>query len=620
MENDASQILNDIIKKAEDSLNVDEEIDTITQARQLLQSWTNNTESFKTKSQKNDASIKKVTKTAKYRKLDAPMMVAKKVTNRPSVDPTLIIEARLAHVREMKAKRLERMENREKNSVSSKSQASSVSSVDIPDINAEINSYRMKMAERMKEKQKELDERSRRKQKNKVIDENMAILIAQENEDKTKIEDDDDIYDESFKCLVQSFRQFQIHFRKKIFFLKWVSECKFETKTYKKAEKLSNFRRKSSAFSIWKSQHRRRQQEREVSMLERNLRHEKQLESIADQRYALNTLRKALIQWKIKYKSSIEYKTIEEQHILRRNFITSKIDFNQIETNSPEPKNEPKVLKIPKAKIKNIKIDPKFEAMTKRMEEQKAKRLKKAQKEAEEIAFIDEKSYKKKMEIQRKKKEEHRLFLEQEKVKREVIKQKQEQYQRDSQRKKYCEQISQNFRLNKLKSNQFNQWKKILSIRSQLESIAHNHYINHLASSSLKGFILFSKDKKNQRDQNANAKFNCFVLQKSFYYWMNEYTKFKTLEMQVLHISNQWRLRRALDILFEEKLKRRKAKYSKAARHANKVLLRKFFNAWPIGCRILKNEEERESNRNELMSKALQFLEEIDSDDFDDEI
>lgn len=625
MENDdITQLLDNIIKKTENSLNTKEDSNSLSQARQLLKSWANQTETFNTEKPANGTIIKKAPKTVKYRKLDAPMMVAKKVTNRPSVDPTLIMEARLAHVKEMKAKRIERMESKSSNSVTSSSQTSSVISVDIPDIDAEINSHRMKIKERMKEKQKELNERSRRTQKNKVIDENMAILIAQENEDKIKAEKNIGLDPEIAKNLIQTFRKYQILLQKREFFSKWVFECNFKTKTYQKAEKLSQFKKKSAYFSYWKSKLRRKQQEKEVSKLERQLRHEKQLELIADQKYVNKLLRISLIKWKVKYMTSIEYKIIEEQHKKRRDFISSRVDFDKIDIDLPKEKEDnkkienPKTLKIPKAKIKKIKPNQKFEAMTKRMEEQKAKKLEKAQKEAEEIAFKEEKSYKQKMEIQRKKKEEHRLFLEQEKLKREEIKKKQEQFQKDAERKKYCEQISQNFRLKKLKSNQFSQWKKILAIKNQFDFMAEKHYVHHLASSSIKALIIYSIEKKSQRDSSSVSKFNCIVLQKYFFNWINEFNKFKKIESQITFISNKWRMRRTFRILLEEKKKRRKTKYSIAVRHSNRVLLRKFFNAWPIGCQNLQNEEERESNRQNLMLKALQLLEDISSD-FDDE-
>ena len=625
MENDdIAQLLNNIVKKSENSLNINEEPNTLSQARQLLQTWADHTESFKKRNSKNDLIVNKGPKTAKYRKLDAPMMVAKKITNRPSIDPTLIMEARLAHVKEMKAERIKRMENKENSSISKKSQASSVMAVDIPDIDAEINLHRIKVAERMKEKQKELDNRSRRTQKNKAIDENMAILIAQEYEDKAKTEKDIEKDSEIVRSLTRSFHLYQALLKKRTFFFKWVSECNFETKSYQKAARLNNFRRKSSSFANWKNRFRRKQQEREVSMLERQLRQEKQLESIADQKYKIKLLRKSLVQWKVKYKTSIEYKVIEEQHKKRRTFLASHIDLDQIDSNLTEEKNdhkkveEIKTLKFPKTKIKKIKPNQKLEAMTKRMEEQKAKKLEKAQKEAEAVAFKEEKNYKQQMEIQRKKKEEHRLFLEQEKLKREEIKRKQEQYQRDAQRKKYCEQISQNFRLNRLKASQFNLWKKILVIKKQFEVIAENHYIHHLVSASFKGLIQYSYEKKNQKDINLTTKFNCFILQKFFFIWKEQFHKFQKIEFQISFISNRWRMCRAFRILIEEKKKRRKAKYAMAARHSNMALLRKFFKAWPIGCKIIQNEEERENNRQNLMSKALQFLEEINSDDFDE--
>jgi hypothetical protein len=81
--------------------------DPLHQARQLLNAWAYQTESFQPPAK--PAVAPKRSRVAQYRKLDARMMVAKKQTMRPSVDPMLIMEARLTRVREMKAQRLERV-------------------------------------------------------------------------------------------------------------------------------------------------------------------------------------------------------------------------------------------------------------------------------------------------------------------------------------------------------------------------------------------------------------------------------------------------------------------------------------------------------------------------------
>ena len=167
--------------------------------------------------------------------------------------------------------------------------------------------------------------------------------------------------------------------------------------------------------------------------------------------------------------------------------------------------------------------------------------------------------------------------------------------------------------LNKLKSNQFNNWKKILEIKSHFESVAKDHYYHYLASSSIMALKHYSNEKRNQRDLNSIDKYNKFVLQNFFYILVDEFTKFKKIELNIILISNRWRMRRVFQTLFEEKKKRRKAKYSMAVQHSNKVILKKFFRAWPFGCKIMQNEEERENNRQNLMLKALQFLDEMNS-------
>ena len=51
-----------------------------------------------------------------------------------------------------------------------------------------------------------------------------------------------------------------------------------------------------------------------------------------------------------------------------------------------------------------------------------------------------------------------------------------------------------------------------------------------------------------------------------------------------------------------------------AVQNANHALMRRFFKRWPLGCAALIEEEQRENTRKELMSKALKYLEELESD------
>ncbi|OHT06861.1 hypothetical protein TRFO_25037 [Tritrichomonas foetus] len=621
MENeDITQMVNRLVKKTEETISIEmEETDSRDQARRLLTNWANQTESFRPSSKKN---TQKKPKTVQYRKLDAPMMVAKKETHRPSVDPTLIMEARLAHVKEMKAKRLERQAKKNANSTASQSQASSVYSVDIPDIESEIQSHRNRVAERMKEKQKEIDGRIRRMQKIKVIEENVAQVIALENEERIRVEKIEQQYEDALQMKLQLLDKNQQLRKTRKFFTLWTSECNFHSDTYKKAAVLSNFRCKSAMLSVWKSRLRKKIQEREVNKLERLLRRNKQLEATSEKMYIENTLRKSLTKWRIKYKASIEYKIIEEQHKKRRDLILKKINFveeNENEIGEPQQIEEPqkpikKSLKMPKTKIKQIKPNSRMEAMAKRMEEQRLKNLKKAQKEAEEISNKEEEELKQQMEMQRKKKQEHRQFLEKEKIKREEIKKKQMEFEREAQRRKYCEKASQEFRLKWLKLNQLRQWRKILVMREDFEKIAEKNYHNHLLKVAINSMILFSHKQRNIRNHKAEIMFNQYIQRIFLMKWNLRFNNIQEISARVEAVSNKWRVRKALRKLFEEKKKKRKGKYMLASQHANRYILRKFFNAWPIGCEIIREEEERENNRQDLMSKALKFLEELSSD------
>ena len=623
-----SQMLNDLYKKTEakveDEMN---EKDSLTQARRLLSNWANQTESF-TKNKKKQGQNKK--KVVQYRKLDAPMMVVKKETIRPSIDPTLIMEARLAHVKEMKAKRLKRMaqkNNANNDNVSVHSKASSVISVDIPDIDSEIKSYKNRIAEKMKEKEREFEERTRRAEKIKVIDENMAHALALENEIRMREEEmmnpeNSEEMQLKFQSLVQSYKLQE----KKMFFTKWTNECNFHSNAFHKAEALSNYRVKSAAFSLWRARFRKKQQEKEANILGRQLRKNKQMEMLAEQFDVTRTLRSFFSQWKVKYTASIEYKIVEEQHKKRRNLILNKININnsddekltpssKIENPTNDKPTGKRELKIPKTKIRQIKLDPKFEAMTKRMEEQRMKKLSKIQKEAAEQSTKEEEQVKQQIEIQRKKKQQHREFLEHEKIKREEMKRKQLQYEKNSQRRKYCEKVSQEFRLKSLVKNQFRQWKKILLLRDRFETNAFNNYNKCLALKAFKIMKSYAIEQRETRQKQSETKFEMYIARIHFDNWKKKYMHILDIEAQVTAISNKYRAHKALIKLHEEKKKRRKNKYITAANHSNRTLLRKIFKAWPIACSQLKEEEERETNRQNLMSKALKFLEELDSDE-----
>ena len=152
----------------------------------------------------------------------------------------------------------------------------------------------------MKEKQRELDERAKRNENNKIIDENVQLTLAQEKllNSKTTIKDKSKIKEQ-----VDRLTQSQNLHKKKVWFSVWVSECTFQSQSYNKAAKLNNYRRKVSAFSVWKNKVRRKQQEREVTILERQLRKEKQLESTADKIYRNSLVRNSYLRWKIKYRT-----------------------------------------------------------------------------------------------------------------------------------------------------------------------------------------------------------------------------------------------------------------------------------------------------------------------------
>ena len=656
-----SEWLEQMVRKTEEKLELEDEDDTSEQARKLLESWSLQTENFqpskpKTARKKATAAVSphllsNITETAPrskqakpkmavYRKLDAPMMVAKKIqSDRPSVDPTLIMEARRKHVLEMKAQRQERealkQQMKPTKVVVVQRQPPKVS---VADVDKDIKTYKAKMAEQMAQKQRELEERHRQSMQIKQIEESAQQTIAKENKKKQKKKSKEyekqtsEINMEALKINLQLYIKTRNKRMERSFYSLWVSRCSFKSQTYQRAAAFNNFQISSKSFAFWKKRYHQRVRQRELDQLENRLRREKQCEDAIVSLLNKNKVHSAFVKWSARFKAQIEMKIIEEQHRKRRALLINKIEENKQEKEREKllqeqekgknqqrsPNGSPKkgeLLPKPKTKFKPIKIDPKFEEMQRRAEEQKKRRLEKAQKEAEMAEAMEREKAKAELEAKRKKKLEHQQFLEEEKRKRDEQKRREEEFQRALERKKYVAVASSQFRLRRLQLNAFSQWAKILRIKEEMERAAEDNYTNTLMRKGMDGILLNQQEKENERMQKANAFFNDRLSHYIFLQWYNVYMETYEKEERVRQVSEKYLMKVTIEKIIDEKRKRQKAKFAMATKHQEMYILRACMRVWPLGCAAIRDEERKAEERENLMKKALQIFDELSDSD-----
>jgi hypothetical protein len=551
---------------------------------------------------------------AQYRKLDAPMLVAKRESNRPSIDPTVIMEARLAQVRQKKAERLARQSAKQPEQLDPKSAPIPVRKVDVPDVVSEIQSHKKRLEDRMKAHELELAERTRLSQKVRVIEESAAESIAKDAEARIQSQKDE-FDDETLKISLQLVFKKQIVHRERLYFSLWSSRSQFQSKAFKRAASFSNFRKQSSAFSYWRGRFRAIQHENELRCMERQLRRDKQMEDTAQKIVAQKLLFKAITRWRSRFRASIELKVIEEQHQKRRALIVNNVEIEVVEELHDSPKK--RCLKIPKAKIAPVKTDPKIEAMQKRADAQKAKKIEKAQKEADAIQKVEEERIKIEMEQQRKKRIDHREFLQKEKHKREEQKNREIEFKVVLARKAFCEKQSLLFRQRRLGLNHFRSWSKIVFVRNQFEKTAEMCYQRHLLLSALISFHLHARQTQMQREIDATRFYQERIMRIALVTWWHIREETMEKASQLWAISSQLRLRRIWKGIQSERKRRRSKKYNMVALWRNRRILRLCFKAWPTGCQLIRRDDERDHARQDLMSRAMQYLEELNSDSFE---
>jgi hypothetical protein len=573
-------------------------------ARQLLQSWAENTESF----QPQVRAPEKRPKIAQYRKLDAPMMVAKRESTRPSTDPTVIMNARHAVIRQKKAERLERTAAKQSEPTPLKPIGNR--KVEVPDVDREIEGLQKHVKDRMRAHDAELAERTRISQKVRGIEESAAESIAKEAEARVRAEKDEFEDEVLMMRLKLAFRKQILRGERRAFSI-WSSRSQFQSIAFTRAALFSNFRRQCTAFACWRGRLRAVQHEKELMCMERALRREKQMEDTAKRMFTHKALFKYVAKWRARFRASIELKVVSEQHQKRRALIAAAA----IELPPDQQESPPKrVLKIPKAKVVPLKTDPKVEAMQKREDARKAKQVEKAQKEADAAQKLEEERIRLEIEAKRKKRLEHRQFLEQEKLKREEMRARETEFETMLARKKYCENAAAAFRQKALARAHLRSWHKILFIQAQFERTAEMSHKKHMASLAFVALRSNAKQLQMERDLAAVTCHRDRVMRSALCAWLQIRDQTAGKERDVRQITGEILLCRTWKAIQTEQKRRRKKKYVAAALWRNRRMLRQCFKAWPVACECVRKETEREMARDDLMSKALQYLDELSSD------
>ena len=537
-------------------------IDTAAQAKMLLASWAQDTKTFSSlenppledfglrnqtqllqnnhqnNHQKNHQNNhqKKPSKIAKYKKLDAPMMVAKKAEPIKVVDPTANSEARRALLNQKKAERLKRQEEKQIQPISPTH--SPIKQVDydipIPDIDDEIRQHRAKVNDLLKQKQNEIQIRQKKaaivRQLDTTSDDNnlrsslVTSSLKKQSNPKNKLKQapskinnknimnnnnnnqnnnnhrnfngnnfnmknnnsisemdknkTEELTPEQLK--MEKMRELEalrirIHLfdhdnnirKKRAFFSKWISDCSFNSQSYKKATMISSYRIKSSFFGKWKSKYKKVIEERENFLFQQNIKLENQKIRMAKELHIRIIYHQVLGRWKMIFKAAEEFHRAQNEKKKRKELLIitnahSKNESNQVSNfpshpnqrnnnnnthvpqsphsphspnslnsqtsnqfGSPNSQHSPgknpnfspkKPLKIPKAKIEDIKVDPKMVAMEKRMEEERIKKLEKIKQKYEEERKAKEDQENQKLEEAMLKRKEHIKKLERSKI------------------------------------------------------------------------------------------------------------------------------------------------------------------------------------------------------------
>ena len=315
------------------------------------------------------------------------------------------------------------------------------------------------------------------------------------------------------------------------------------------------------------------------------------------------------------------------QHVakVKLNILHKKIAFDKWFKSMKKPKtkkNEVRGVPVykrppdplpPKKQVSPVKIDPRAEELIQRTKEAKEKKLQEAKQR-----IIEDK--KEKMRIAREEKAradsiraQHKKELEREHEKRikkeEEAKIAQKQFEIMKKRKKEYEALLERAKLFRNK-HLFKCYHNILSLKKEREENAFKHYNKHLKKNVFVAFteIVLVKEKmlSEQAQKHRNNILKRIVLKKLRNNVLVVQKEIKDAQKVIgTHAIHscfiEWKS------AFIESIR---AKDFKAIQFHDSHLIKKAFKAFPIGVNHFKEEEERKRKRDQLMAKALQYLNE----------
>ena len=676
---------NDIEK---DFVIFDDDQESLEEARKLLKNWSNQSETF----QREKNSEKLRPKVVEYKKLDMPMMVAKRAKKIVVRDPTQKMEERRKHLQEMREQRIAR-QNTEK-VAPSRSPRNYKVNVQVPDIDSEILMYRRRLNEKVNEKQKEienreirlkriedeafmdvekemnLDNQNNKANENKKRITNLNKINTRKSVQDDKHKDDNKESDQSMKLKLTIFLKNEIIRRKRFYFSKWSRKCHFQSAAFKKAAVLANFKLTSKLFSFWRQRLNQVVNNREIRQLEEKLRKRKKQEKFIEQSFRKKHLMKFLTIWRIKYKARVEFQIAEARKQKRLELVVTRIapnskpqqvrqnnsNWNAKNANSKKIRNniEPIRKIVPKQKdqvngnlyigsppnnqscndnsysqspnskdsssstqrkVKKIKINPKIEAMEKRNEELKRKRMEMLQKQSEKENEEKLKKDKEREEKVRQERKEHLKKLELERKKREEERKKQNERENAKERLAYITQQAAQFRTKMVRLNALKNWHKIIRIKQDMEDLSISFNTKKLKQKVLKSFLFNINENEYERNLIASKFYSMLLMKHIYYSWKEVRSKTHNNEVKLKNVINHIYLKKAFLTIIRVQKQNKKKRFLKIQNKLRIEMMRRVFKAWPKGCALIKEDEEREAERENLLLKALQYLDEISSDD-----
>lgn len=120
---------------------------------------------------------------------------------------------------------------------------------------------------------------------------------------------------------------------------------------------------------------------------------------------------------------------------------------------------------------------------------------------------------------------------------------------------------------------------------------------------------------ESERSKIANKFYSKNLKLNYFNYWFDFHQDIKNKEKKVISLHKKTLLKIYLKKMSFVRKERKKKRFLEIQNALRISTLRRVFKAWPIGCAAIREDEEREEERNNLLSKALRYLDEISSDE-----